>query len=98
MTDDQKPPEPEQKGSELKHLLTLIDLEYQAAHLALYGVATGISNHQFINQRLENMERMRERVVDLVGDEEQANLMVMEQLEKSDKAAQKTEKPEGGES
>jgi hypothetical protein len=93
MSDESKPQsEPQGNGSEVARLLKLIDAEYRAALSELHGVATGISNHQFINQRVENMERFRKRVVDLVGDEDEANKMVMEQIDKA--ATQKLEEDE----
>jgi hypothetical protein len=96
MSDEKKPPEPEPEelGSAVKRLLEIIDLEYRAAQQGLYGLAAGTSQHDFITKRMEGIEHMRERVIDLVGDEDEANRMVMEQLEKSDKALE-PKKPEG---
>ena len=53
-------PEPEGQSSELQHLLKMISLEYELAHLGLMGMAYGTSKHEFIAQRAENMERLRE--------------------------------------
>lgn len=96
MSDENKPPEPEQEsqGSELQHLLKLISLEYESAQRGLTELSYGTSKHEFINQRIENMEHFRERVVELVGDEQKANDLVTEQTRKIDEAL-KSKKPEG---
>jgi hypothetical protein len=80
--------------SELGRMLEIIDLEYQGAQRALYGFMQGAAQHEFITARMEGIERMRERVIDLVGDEDEANRMVIEQLEKSGKT-QQLKKDEG---
>jgi hypothetical protein len=97
MTDEKKPPKPEpeeEQGSAVARALEIIDAEYRAAQQGLYGLAAGTSQHDFITRRMEGIERMRERVIDLVGDEDEANRMVMEQLERSDKALE-PKKPKG---
>jgi hypothetical protein len=76
--------------SEINRLLETIDLEYQAANRALYGFMQGAAQHKWITERLENIDRMRERMIDIVGDEAEANRLVMEQLDKSG------QKPEEG--
>lgn len=81
--------------SEVKRLLEIIDLEYQSAQQALYGFVQGTSQHEFITKRMEGIDRMRERVIDLVGDEHEANKMVIEQLDKSAKT-QELKEDEGG--
>lgn len=69
--------------SDVARLLKTIDLEYQAAHLALEGVALGTSMHQFITARLERIEGARKELVNLVGDPDKANKLVIEQMNKS---------------
>jgi hypothetical protein len=94
MTDENKPQGPEEKhGSDVARLLQLISLEYQSAQQGLYGLAAGTSKHDFITARVEAMERMRQRVIDLVGDEDKANKMVIDQLDKAAKG--ETKKDEG---
>lgn len=67
--------------SEVARLLNQIDQEYQAASLGLSGLAQGTSMHEFINARMEKIEDIREKLVDLVG-EEQAGRLVVKQMEK----------------
>jgi len=90
MSDEKKPPEhepePEEQGSAVARLLEIIDLEYRAAQQGLYGLAAGTSQHDFITRRMEGIEHMRERIIDLIGDEDKANRMVIDQLSKSDEA------------
>ena len=66
--------EPESK-SEIAQLLRRIDLEYQAAQWGLTGFAEGSSKHQFITARMENIGACRERLAELVGDEQAAQLL-----------------------
>jgi len=73
----------ERNQSEVARLLEIIDLEYRSAQQGLSGLAEGCSQHAFITSRMENMERMRQRVIGLVGNEDKANGLVMEQLDKS---------------
>jgi hypothetical protein len=53
--------------------------EYLAATRGLAGLAYGASQHKFISQRMENMEYGRERLIELVG-EEQASAIFIETL------------------
>jgi hypothetical protein len=69
--------------SNVARLLQEIDLNYQAAALGLSGIALGTSMHQFITARMERIEDARQELVNLVGDEEQANKLVIEQMNKS---------------
>jgi hypothetical protein len=73
----------ERNQSDVARLLQQIDLEYQAASLALSGFALGTSMHEFITARMERIEDARDQLVDLVGDEDQANKLVIEQMNKS---------------
>jgi hypothetical protein len=72
----------EQNQSEVRRLLETIDREYQAAQFGLSGLAQGTSQHEFINARMEKIEDIREKLVDLVG-EEQAGRLVVQQMERS---------------
>jgi hypothetical protein len=64
------------KNSEVAYLRQQIEAEYTAGQQALSGLAYGISQHQFITQRLENMERCRKELVGLVGQEEASKIFV----------------------
>jgi hypothetical protein len=68
--------------SEVRKLLETIDLEHQAAQRALYGFMQGTAQHDFITKRLENIDRMRERMIDIIGNEDEANQLVMRQMDK----------------
>lgn len=67
---------PQRNESDVQRLLRQIDCEYQAAVL-------GTSQHSFITTRMEGMERAREQLVELVGDEMEAMRLVVEQMNKS---------------
>jgi hypothetical protein len=73
----------ERNESEIARLMAEIDLQYQAAQYALSGQAVGIAQHQFITARLERIESARQELVELTGDEDQANQLVITQMEKS---------------
>jgi hypothetical protein len=83
MTDEKKPPEPEQEGqgSELQHLLKLISLEYEAAHRGLQGLAQGVSKHEFITKRMEAIGQIQEDLEKMIGPEE-ARRIIVEHLNK----------------
>jgi hypothetical protein len=67
--------------SEVARLLRQIDLEYQAAHLGLTGLASGTSQHQVITARMEHMGESFTTLIDLVGSPEAAIKMVADTLE-----------------
>jgi len=46
-----------------------IEAEAEAAQLAMYGPALGISKHQFITARMERMGILHEQLKALIGDE-----------------------------
>lgn len=68
--------------SEVEQLMQQIDREYQAAQSALSGLAQGVSSHQFINARFDQMESARSRLVDLVGEDKAARLII-DQMDRS---------------
>lgn len=68
--------------SEVARVLEQIELEYQAAHQALYGLASGAARHQFISSKMERMGKLHEQLHTLVG-QEQAGKLVAETLEKA---------------
>lgn len=67
--------------SEVARLLQQIEQEYQAAQYGLTGLAVGVSRHDFITARVENMNLCHKALTTLVG-EEQATKMVAETLER----------------
>jgi hypothetical protein len=71
--------------SDVRRLLRTIDLEYQAAHLALSGLCIGTSMHEFITARMERIEGARQDLVNIVGPDE-ATRLVVDQMNKSDEA------------
>ena len=60
--------------SEVARLMQQIAAEYQAAQSALTGLAI-TSRHEFITRKMENLERCREQLSTLVGEEESAKLV-----------------------
>jgi len=74
---------PERNESTIRDLLRTIDTEYQAAQLGLSGLALGTSMHSFISARMERIEGARRELVQLVGDEDAASRLVIEQMNKS---------------
>ena len=89
MTQEEHMP-PNRTESEMRRLLETIDREYQAAQLGLSGLALGTSLHEFIHARMEKIEDAREKLVDLLGEDEAAKLIVT-QLEKSADSAEPKE-------
>jgi hypothetical protein len=67
--------------SEVARLLQQIEQEYQAAQYGLNGLAAGVSRHNFITARMENMGLCHKALTTIVGDE-QATKMVAETLER----------------
>jgi hypothetical protein len=86
-------PEPESQGSEVARLLGIIDTEYKSAWQGFYGLAQGTAQHDFITKRMEGIEAAREQLVTLMGDEDTANTMVIDQLNKA--AQQEPEESKG---
>jgi len=62
--------------SEVARLKAQIEAEVQAAQWALYGVALGAAQHQFITRRMERMGILHEELTELVGEEEGVRLLV----------------------
>jgi hypothetical protein len=73
---------PERNESEIGRLLREIDMNYQAASLGLSGLALGTSMHAFIAARMERIEGARQELAELLGDEEEAAKLVIEQMDK----------------
>lgn len=67
----------EQK-SEVARLLSQISDEYEAAQRGMSGLAYGVSQHEFITARMENMGQLHGQLHSLVGD--LAIAMIAEQL------------------
>ncbi len=56
-------------NSNVARLKKQIDAEAEAAQLALYGPAQGISRHQFITARMERMGMLHEQLRNIIGDD-----------------------------
>ncbi len=69
-------------NSVIARLKKQIDAEAQAAQLAMYGPAQGISKHQFITARMERMGRLHEKLKSFIGDE--ADYYLISAMEKRD--------------
>ncbi len=64
--------------SEVARLLAQISAEYEAAQRGLRGLAHGVSQHEFITARMENMGQLHSELQSLVGDV--AIAMIADQL------------------
>ena len=69
----------QEHGSEVARLLNQIQEEFEAAQRGFSGLAHGLSKHQFITQKMENMGKLHEELQLLIGDEP-AIALVAEQL------------------
>ena len=69
--------------SEIRRLMAEIDRQYQAAQYALSGEALGTSTHAFITARMERIGNCHEQLINLVGDEQEATRLVVEQMNKA---------------
>ena len=67
-----------EQGSEVARLLSQISAEYEAAQQGLTGLSYGMSQHEFITARMENMGQLHNKLQSIVGDE--AIAMIAEQL------------------
>jgi hypothetical protein len=67
-----------EQRSEVARLLSQISDEYEAAQRGLTGFAYGVSQHEFISARMENMGQLHTQLHSLVGDI--AIAMIAEQL------------------
>ena len=67
--------------SEVARLLSQISIEYEAAQRGLKGLSYGISQHDFITARMENMGQIHSQLELLVGDA--AIAMIADQLNSS---------------
>lgn len=72
----------EKNKSEVARLLKQFDDEYQAAQNGLSGLAYGVSQHAFITAKMEAMEKTRQQMNDLLGEDETTKLIVESMNEK----------------
>jgi hypothetical protein len=70
----------ERQHSEVGRLLRQISSEYEAAQRGLSGLASGVSQHAFITQKMENMNNYQQELQLLVG-EKPAVAMIAECLD-----------------
>jgi len=68
--------------SDVARLKEQIDAEAEAALLALYGPAQGVSKHQFITARMERMGMLHEKLRGIIGDD--ADQYLISAMEKRD--------------
>jgi hypothetical protein len=64
-----------QHMSEIARLKVQILTEYEAGQRGLEGLAQGTAQHQFINQRVENMARCHTQLIALEGPEQASKLL-----------------------
>ncbi len=79
--------ESQENQSEVARLVAQIDAEYEAAQRGLEGLSEGTSQHAFITARVENMERCREALEQIVGADEATRLVVEAMKKQEDKEA-----------
>jgi hypothetical protein len=58
----------QEHGSEVARLLSQIGAEYEAAQRGLTGLSYGMSQHDFITARMENMGQLHIQLQSIVGD------------------------------
>ena len=68
--------------SEGARLLSQISVEYEAAQRGLTGLSYGMSKHDFITARMENMGQIHSKLESLVGGDA-AIAMIADQLNSS---------------
>jgi hypothetical protein len=74
---------PERNQSDVQRLLAQIDREYQSAWNGLSGLNMGSSRHDFITSKMEQIGNCHEQLINLIGDEDEAARLVVEQMNKS---------------
>jgi hypothetical protein len=57
-----------EQRSEVARLLSQISEEYEAAQRGLSGLSYGMSQHDFITARMENMGQLHSQLQTIVGD------------------------------
>jgi len=65
-----------QGESEIVRLKVQIALEAEAGRIGIYGLASGISRHDFITSRMERMGMLHERLGDLIGSTEATHYLL----------------------
>ena len=68
--------------SEVARLMQQINEANEAAYQALYGLAAGVSKHEFITAKMERIGECHEALKVLVGEHE-ANMLLAETLEQA---------------
>jgi hypothetical protein len=58
----------QEQRSEVARLLSQISDEYEAAQRGLTGLSYGMSQHEFITARMENMGQLHTQLQTIVGD------------------------------
>lgn len=81
----------DEKGnkSEVARIRAQIAAESEAAQQALHGLAQGVSQHEFITARMENMSRLHDRLKEI---DEDATEFLVETLQASADAAERSKK------
>jgi hypothetical protein len=77
-----------ENASELARVMEHIALSYQAAQRAFTSPAI-MAPHEFIQKRMEEIERGREKIATLVGDELKATDLVVKRLAEIEEQGQK---------
>ena len=62
--------------SEIVRLSQQFTREFQAAQMAARGLVVGVARHEFITKRMENMEKIRRELAQVMGDQAATEAMV----------------------
>ena len=71
--------------SEIARIRAEMEAQYQAAEAALYGLAQGTSQHEFITAKLNRVAELQSELGQLVGEEAAAKAIVEVMSKKEDK-------------
>ncbi len=62
--------------SEVARLREQIELEYESARLALYGLASGTARHEIINAHMANAQQYGQQLINTIGADEAMPIIV----------------------
>jgi hypothetical protein len=62
--------------SEIARLKEQFELECKSSYLGLNGLAQGVARHDFINNKLERMGSIHEKILGLMGEKQTAEFVV----------------------
>lgn len=72
--------------SEVARLREQIEAEYEAARLALYGLAQGIARHEIISAHMANAQQYGQQLIEQLGPDEALPIIIEAMDEGTNKA------------